>query len=66
MAAEFSCSRHRTSSDKGTVEPAFGIIKNAIGFRRFSLRGLAKVAAEWTLVTLAYNCRRMTTLMAHP
>lgn len=49
-----------------TVEPAFGIIKSAIGFRRFSLRGLAKVAAEWTLVTLAYNCRRMTTLMAHP
>lgn len=35
-----------------TVEPAFGIIKSAIGFRRFSLRGLAKVAAEWTLVTL--------------
>ncbi|SON55233.1 hypothetical protein HDIA_1692 [Hartmannibacter diazotrophicus] len=29
-----------------TVKLAFGIINSAIGFRRFSLRGLAKVAAE--------------------
>lgn len=46
------------------VESVFGIIKSAIGFRRFSLRGLVGIAAEWTLVTLAYNCRRMTTLIA--
>ncbi len=51
---------------KQTVEPVFGIIKSAMGFRRFSLRGLTKVATEWTLVALAYNCRRMTNLMAHP
>ena len=37
---------------KQTVEPVFGIIKNAIGFRRFSLRGIGKAATEWTLVTL--------------
>jgi transposase len=47
---------------KQTVEPVFGIIKSAIGFRRFSLRGIAKAATEWTLVTLAYNCKRMVTL----
>ena len=47
---------------KQTVEPVFGIIKSAIGFRRFSLRGMAKAATEWTLVTLAYNCGRMVTL----
>src|SRR6185312_7356991 len=47
---------------KQTVEPVFGIIKTAIGFRQFSLRGIGKAAAEWTLVTLAYNCRRMVTL----
>jgi len=47
---------------KQTVEPVFGIIKSAIGFRRFSLRGIGKAATEWTLVTLAYNCRRMVTL----
>lgn len=47
---------------KQTVEPVFGIIKSVIGFRRFSLRGIGKAATEWTLVTLAYNCKRMVTL----
>ncbi len=42
-----------------TVEPAFGIVKSAMGFTRFHLRGLEKVAAEWLLVALAYNCRRL-------
>lgn len=42
-----------------TVEPVFGIIKAAMGFRQFLLRGTEKVALEWTLVTLAYNLRRL-------
>ena len=42
-----------------TIEPVFGIIKAALGLRRFSLRGLAKVRSEWTLVTLAYNLKRL-------
>jgi transposase len=42
-----------------TVEPVFGIIKEALGFRRFLLRGLAKVSLEWTLVTLAYNLKHL-------
>ena len=49
---------------KQTVEPAFGIIKVAIGFTRFHLRGLANVATEWTLIALAYNCRRLHRLAA--
>lgn len=44
---------------KQTVEPVFGIIKSAMGFRRFSLRGLTKVGLEWTLVTLSYNLKRL-------
>jgi transposase len=44
---------------KETVEPVFGIIKEALGFRRFHLRGLAKVNLEWTLVRLAYNIKRL-------
>jgi transposase len=44
---------------KQTIEPVFGIIKAAMGFRRFSLRGLFKVRTEWTLVTLAYNLKRL-------
>jgi transposase len=44
---------------KESVEPAFGTIKEWIGFRQFHLRGLEKVAGEWKLVTLAYNFRRL-------
>ncbi len=47
---------------KQTVEPVFGIIKSAIGFTRFHLRGLQNVAAEWLLIALAYNCRRLHNL----
>jgi hypothetical protein len=43
---------------KATVEPVFGIIKQVMGFRQFSLRGLAAVTGEWTLVTLAFNLER--------
>ena len=49
----------RYARRKQTVEPVFGIIKAAIGFTRFHLRGLANVTAEWTLIALAYNCRRL-------
>jgi hypothetical protein len=44
---------------KQTVEPVFGIIKNVLGFRHFSLRGLANVEGEWELLALAYNCKRL-------
>ena len=44
---------------KHTVEPVFGIIKEVLGFRRFSLRGEANTDNEWALVCLAYNLKRM-------
>jgi len=47
-----------------TVEPVFGIIKEAMGFRGFSLRGKEKVSGEWTLVCLAYNLRGLHRLVA--
>ena len=46
-----------------TVEPVFGIIKQVLGFRQFSLRGHDKVSGEWQLLTLAYNCKRLHKLM---
>ncbi len=49
----------RYKKRKQTVEPVFGIIKSAMGFTRFHLRGLHNVAAEWLLIALAYNCRRL-------
>ncbi|MGH8335721.1 MAG: transposase [Gammaproteobacteria bacterium] len=47
---------------KQTVEPVFGIIKEVLGFRRFSLRGLEKVTLEWTLVCVSYNLKRLFNL----
>jgi transposase len=47
---------------KHTPEPVFGIIKAALGFRQFLLRGLAKVRGEWNLVTMAYNLKRLFAL----
>jgi transposase len=47
---------------KQTPEPVFGIIKSVLGFRQFSLRGLEKVRGEWSLVTMAWNLKRMFNL----
>jgi transposase len=47
---------------KCTVEPVIGIIKEVLGFRQFSLRGLVAATGEWCLVCLAYNLKRMCTL----
>lgn len=49
---------------KQTVEPVFGIIKQAMRFRQFLLRGIEKVSGEWNLLTLAYNLKRMASLAA--
>ena len=60
--------KHRLETKKGrklyalrkqTLEPIFGIIKETLGFLRFSLRGLKNVRTEGTLVTLAYNLKRL-------
>jgi len=47
---------------KCTVEPVIGILKEILGFRQFSLRGLRAAAGEWCLVCLAFNLKRMHTL----
>jgi hypothetical protein len=51
--------RERYKLRKQTVEPPFGIIKEAMGFRQFHLRGHPKVSREWSLVCLAFNFRRL-------
>jgi transposase len=44
---------------KGIVEPVFGQIKEARGFRRFLLRGIEKVRGEWSLVCLGHNLQKL-------
>ena len=47
---------------KSTIEPTFGIVKNVMGFRQFMLRGLEAVGGEWTIVTIAFNLKRLCVL----
>jgi hypothetical protein len=47
---------------KCTVEPVLGIIKDILGFRQFSLRGLQAAAGEWCRVCMACNLKRLHTL----
>ena len=56
--------REQYKKRKGLVEPPFGWIKSVLGFRSFSVRGLAKTSGEWDLVCTAVNLRRMHAMMA--
>jgi len=47
---------------KWIAEPPNGWIKNVLGFRQFSMRGLHRVRAEWKLVCMALNLRRMAVM----
>jgi DDE family transposase len=48
---------------KCTVEPVIGIIKEVLGFRQFSLRGEQAAAGEWCLVCVAFNLKRLHSLL---
>jgi transposase len=56
--------KHIYGLRKSTVEPVIGIIKETLGFRQFSLRGVLAVAGEWCLVCLAYNLKRLHVLVS--
>jgi hypothetical protein len=44
---------------KQIVELVFGIIKNVMGFRKFTVRGLEKVKTQWALICTAFNLRKL-------
>ena len=54
--------RRRFKRRKAIVEPVYGWIKQVLGFRAVSMRGLAKAKGEWSLVCLVLNLCRMATL----
>nr|WP_181374850.1 IS1182 family transposase [Polaromonas sp. H6N]AWD72233.1 transposase [Polaromonas sp. H6N] len=66
MAAKFETAKAKLDyrKRKWIAEPPNGWIKNVLGFRQFSLRGLAKAKAEFKLVCLALNLRRMGAMRA--
>jgi transposase len=51
--------RSRYRLRKQTVEPVFGQIKHARGFRQFLLRGLVKTKAEWSLICTVHNLLKL-------
>ena len=64
MAAKMDTEQTRAAyrRRKWLADPPNGWIKNVLGFRQFSMRGLHRVQAEWKLVCLALNLRRMATM----
>jgi len=51
--------RQTYAKRKGMIEPIFGQIKQARGFRQFLLRGLAKMRGEWLLICLTHNLKKL-------
>ena len=66
MAAKFETEQGKADyrKRKGIAEPPNGWIKNVLGFRQFSMRGLQKTRAEFKLVCMALNLRRMGAMQA--
>ena len=66
MAAKFETEQGKVDyrKRKWIAEPPNGWIKNVLGFRQFSMRGLQKTKAEFKLVCMALNLRRMATMQA--
>ena len=56
--------KERYARREWIAEAPHGWIKEAMGFRRFGVRGLEKVRGEWNLVCLALNARRMAAALA--
>ena len=58
--------QHAYQQRQHLVEPVFGIIKEQLRARRFLLRGLANVKAEWALLATAFNLRTLWRLWRAP
>jgi transposase len=65
MALKLQTERARATyrKRKWLSEPPHGWIKNVLGFRQFSMRGIDKARAEWKLVCMALNLRRMGAML---
>jgi len=59
LKLERASHRSRYRLRKQVVEPVFGTIKQARGFRQYLLRGIEKVAGEWSLICTAHNLRKL-------
>ena len=51
--------REMDAKRKGMIEPIFGQLKQALGFRQFSLRGLSSMRGEWRLMATVHNLLKL-------
>jgi Transposase DDE domain len=51
--------REQYAKRKGIIEPIFGQLKHVLGFRQFSLRGLAAMRSEWRLLCAVHNLLKL-------
>lgn len=64
MAERMKAQPEKFQLRKQLAEHPFGTIKRALGYDHFLLKGLAKVRTEWSLITLAYNFKRVVKLVS--
>ena len=64
MAARVKAHPEQMALRKALVEHPFGTIKRGFGYTYFLVKGLEKVRAEWTLITLGYNLKRVLNLVS--
>lgn len=66
MALRMKAQPEKFRLRKALAEHPFGTIKRAMGYTHFTLKGLEKVRVEWSLITLAYNLKRVLKLVSLP
>ena len=64
MAARLKAQPGKYALRKQLAEHPFGTIKRWFGYTHFTLKGLTKVRTEWSLITLAYNLKRVLNLVS--
>lgn len=64
MAVRMQVHPEKFKLRKQLAEPPFDTIKRALGYDHFLLQGLEKVRTEWSLITLAYNFKRVLNLVS--
>lgn len=64
MAERLKARPERYALRKQLAEHPFGTIKRWFGYTHFTLKGLTKVRTEWSLITLAYNLKRVSNLVS--
>lgn len=56
---QIESNKEKLRKRKGLIEPVFGIIKEACGFRRFTFKGLENTKVQWSFICTVFNLKKM-------